>query len=150
MMRVEHALTDIRILKLAELYERAYERFILELTERYVKDPGVRGEVERLVSETDEHGARIATLLRELSSEATHGSFEVERAAILDILAVERAARDFYVKHLEDVHDPRVAALFRDLAREETHHVGIAEGALALADRTSRVRFSAPRGRPSR
>lgn len=138
-------LGDIRILKLAEMYERAYEGFVLEMATRYVRDPQIKKRLEALVSTTDGHGERIAAELARLSALVGEDEREsVERAALLDVLEVERSARGFYLRFVEEVHDPLVADLFRDLAREEGAHVRIAEDALAQNDkRSGRPRLSA-------
>ena len=133
---MDHRLGDIRILKLAEMYERAYEAFVLDLASRYVHDTEVVARLRALAGPADDHGARIAAELQRLNG--TLGEVDqaaLERAALQDVIAVERAAREFYIRFVEEVRDPRVADLFRHLAREEAAHVAIAEGALALSDR---------------
>lgn len=127
---------DIRLLKLAEMYERAFERFVLQMHQFHVEDEDVRRKLAPLLDPRDDHEGRILRELQRLNADvATHDAALIERAAILDIEEVERAAHEFYVRHLDDVHDARVAALFRELAREEDRHARIASEALALADR---------------
>lgn len=129
-------LDDIRILKLAQMYERAYERFVLEMAQRYVRDVDVQRALEQLAKPRDRHAERISRELTRLTSlvgDADRAS--LERAALLDVLEVERAAREFYVRFVEHAHDPKVATLFRELASEERRHETLAEGALALSDR---------------
>lgn len=141
-------LHDIRILKLAELHERAYEAFVLEMASRYVRDPEVQDAVRALVAAGDAHTDRITALLTELSARVPPDDVDdIERAALLDILAVERAAREFYLRHLEEAQDERVSRLFRDLLHEETLHVRAAEGALATHDRRRGPRPKQPSDR---
>lgn len=133
---MEHALSDLRILKLAELYESAYETFILEMAEKHVRDEAVRSELHKLAQPSGAHGRRVADAIQRLN--ARLGPVDraaVERAALLDVLEVERNARAFYMRYVEEIHDPEVAALFRALAREERWHIRIVEDALALSDR---------------
>lgn len=132
----ERVLGDVRILKLAEMYERAYEAFVLEMAERYVQDPDVRARLAKLTASTDKHGERIAAEIERLNAQLTDADrLGVERAALQDVIEVERAAREFYLRFLEEVHDKGVADLFRALAREEAAHVRIAEAALGVSDR---------------
>jgi rubrerythrin len=128
-------LDDIRLLKLAEMHERAYESFILEMADRYVRDEAARGEIRKLVGSTDDHGARIAKLLAELSAKVPSEKQPlVERAALLDIIDVEHLAREFYLPRIDQAHDKRVIELFRELARQEALHVRIAQDALRASD----------------
>lgn len=53
-------LSDIRILKMAEMYERAYEGFVPEMVERHVKDDSLKTRLRALAAPTDGHGERIA------------------------------------------------------------------------------------------
>jgi rubrerythrin len=129
-------LNDLRLLKLAEMYEEAYERFVLEVAGRIVQDEEVRRPLMTLVAPTDQHHERIVAQIERLNARVgPEGQRSVERAAILDVCEVERAAHDFYVRVADQVHDPEVARLFRALAREEAGHMRIAAGALALAER---------------
>lgn len=133
---VDPRLNDIRILKLAEMYERAYEGFVLEMAERYVWDPDIRGRVARLVAPADRHAERIAAELGRLSAladDADRAAFE--RAALRDVVEVERSARSFYLRYMDDLEDEGARKLFRELAKEESAHVRIAEDALALDER---------------
>lgn len=129
-------LSDIRILKLAEMYERTYEAFVLEMAAKYVQDAKVKESLAKLAGPSDKHGERISAHLERLNGslgEVDRAS--LERAALQDILEVERSARAFYLRFVEEVRDPEVAELFRELAREEGGHIRIAEGALALNGR---------------
>lgn len=125
---------DLRILKLAELYEDAYERFVREAALRTVEDPGMRAKLLRLAPLDDPHGARIAAERRRI--EARLGPADkpaVLVGTLLDVVEVERAARSFYLSALTQAHDPGLVKLFRELAREEETHVGIAEDVLGEA-----------------
>lgn len=129
-------LNDIRLLKLAELYERAYEQFVLELAENASDDPEVLERLKLLVSPDDRHGERISEQLERLNREVTLAErADVVRAAIMDVCDVERSAREFYVRHIDDLRDPQVAKLFRELAAEEARHARIATDALRVLDR---------------
>jgi len=129
-------LNDIRLLKLAQMYENAFERFVLQISKEHIHDPEVQRKLAALLDPRDDHEGRIRRELTRLNSEAdTKDVAAIERAAILDIEEVERAANLFYLRHLDDVRDPRVAELFRALAREEATHARIASEALALAHR---------------
>lgn len=140
-MRTE--LNDIRLLKLAEMYEAAYEHFIVELAERVVKDDEIRRGVMKLVAPTDMHGERIAAQLVRLNESVSEEDHEgILHAALLDVRDVERAARDFYLGHADQVHDPEVAKLFRNLAHEEGEHLRIAEGLLQLHQRKTGRAFA--------
>lgn len=124
-------LNDLRILKLAEMYETAYERFVHEMAERVVKDDKVRERL-RVITQDGHHErivAEIDRLNKTLSSEDAH---EVERAALLDVLEVERNSRDFFITHIDQLHDPRLVSLFRAIAQDEERHVEEAERALSL------------------
>lgn len=127
---------DIRILKIAEMYERAYESFVLEIAEKYVHDPAVKKLIHKLAGPNEKHGERIASAIERLNAQlGIVGRASLERAALRDVLDIERSARAFYMKYVEEVHDPGVAALFRALAHEEGEHIRIAEDALALCDK---------------
>lgn len=129
-------LSDIRILKLAEMYERAYEAFVIEMAQNYVTDLEIRQKLRKLVDPNDGHGERIAAALVRLNARvAPVDRASLERAALRDVLEVERSARAFYLRYVEEIHDTEAAQLFRQLAREEGEHVRIAEDALAISDR---------------
>lgn len=133
-MRAE--LHDLRLLKLAAMYEEAYERFVVEVADRVVEDPALRARLSRLVDPRDRHAERIAAATRRL--ERTLGPADragAVRAALMDVCDVERAARDFYRGMADRVHDGEVAGLFRALAGEEDAHLRIAEGVLRDAER---------------
>lgn len=129
-------LHDIRLLKLAEMYERSYERFVLEMAAQFPEDDDVQEHLRQLVGGEDDHGARITTELSRLNAEA--GDLDpvlIQRAALMDVVEVERTAREFYIKNADRAHDPAVASLFREMAREESQHIRLAEDALALVMR---------------
>lgn len=135
---MDPTLSDIRILKLAEMYERAYEAFVLEMAQKYVTDMDIRQKLRKLVDPNDGHGERIAAAIERLNQRVRDiDRASVERAALRDVLHVERSARAFYMKFVEEIHDPGVAVLFRTLAREESEHIRAAEDALAISDRKS-------------
>lgn len=126
---------DLRHLKLAELHELAYERFILDVALGTATDPRVRASLLRLVPEDERHHARIAEEMRRIDAALTSGErAEVTRAALLDVVEVERAARDMYLRLADKVHDPRLVALFRTLAKEAEGHVRLALDLVVLAD----------------
>jgi rubrerythrin len=127
-------LNDLRILKLAEMYEAAYERFVLEMANRVVKDEEVRKKLLTLA--TDDHHDRIVEEIDRLNAALSpEDQRQVERAALLDVVEIERASRDFFVAHADQVHDPRIVKLFRRIVREEEAHVRLAEEALGVHHR---------------
>lgn len=128
---------DLRHLKLAELYELAFERFVRDLAIVTIRDETARAEIlEKLVPESDPHAGRIREEIERLNAKVTDADMgDVERAALLDILDVERAAREAYLRLIDKAHDPRIVQLFRDLAREEAEHALFAERILVDADR---------------
>jgi hypothetical protein len=129
-------LNDIRLLKLAELYEGAFEQFIIELAARFVDDPAIIAKLAALNSPDDRHRERIVTEMERLNAQVDpEARIEITRAALLDIRDIETAARDFYMRQADQVHDPHVANLFKSLAREEEAHRRIAQDAIAMADR---------------
>lgn len=127
-------LHDIRILKLAEMYELAYERFILHIATTVIRDDALRRDLLKLAPSSDAHHDRIVQLLARLNAEldATE-ALAVEHAALLDVADVERAARDFYRAQAERATHPDVRRLLGDLAQEEEGHVRFAEDLLARA-----------------
>lgn len=139
----------MRLLKLAEMYERAFERFVLDISQRYVKDASIREKLAPILEGRDDHEGRIGRELVRLNAllGSAADAASVERAALLDILEVERAARAFYLRALEEVRDGQVIELFRVLAREEAVHAALVEQALALADRkrSAKAGADAPR-----
>lgn len=129
-------LNDIRLLKLAELYEAAFEQFIVELASRFIDDDAIRARLAALNSPQDRHRERIVSEMERLNAQIDPGDqFDVMRAALLDIRDVETAAREFYMRQADQVHDERVANLFQSLAREEEVHRRIAQETIAMADR---------------
>lgn len=123
-------LEDLRILRLAQLYERAYEDFVQEIASR-LADEDTRRRIEPLAPAQDDHAKRLqrhADRLRaRLREEDREGLLD---GALLDVVEVERAARAFYLQNADRVHDPAIARLFHDLAKEDLLHVRIAEDAL--------------------
>lgn len=131
------------------MYERAFERFVLDISQRYVKDASIREKLAPILEGRDDHEGRIGRELVRLNAllGSAADAASVERAALLDILEVERAARAFYLRALEEVRDGQVIELFRVLAREEAVHAALVEQALALADRkrSAKAGADAPR-----
>lgn len=129
------ALNDLRLLKLAEMYELSYERFLIEIAQRVVKDDDARAELMKLVDPKEDHHAQIVAELDRLNSQLSpEDQASVEIAALQDVLEVETAARDFYIQRVDQLHDPRLVSLFKNLARAEDDHVRVARHALALAE----------------
>lgn len=138
-------LNDIRLLKLAEMYEAAYEQFILEMATRYIEDPALRERLLQAASPEDRHAERIAAELERLNAAVgPQDRADIARAALLDVRDVERAARDFYLRHADEVHDRGVARLFRDLAREEDRHLQLAEELVRAVEHRSALRGARP------
>ena len=126
---------DLRQLKLAELYETAYERFILDVALRTVTDPRIRDALLTLAPAGDGHRRVLAEEVARIHAELTpEERAEVTRAALLDVVEVERAARDMYLRLADRVHDPRIVRLFRTLAKEEEAHVRLALDLVMLTD----------------
>lgn len=133
---MDPTLSDIGILKLAQMYERAYEEFVLEMAKKYVHDEDVKKRLAKLVGPADRHGERIVAEIERLNTSLGDvDRASLERAALRAVLHVERSARAFYMKFVEEIHDPGVAVLFRTLAREEAEHIRAAEDALAISDK---------------
>lgn len=119
-------LDDLRVLRLAELHERAYERFMLDVAEG-LPDEKTRERLLHLVH-SGEHGARLAREIARLSARLSpEDKAEAARASLLEVIDVERAALDLYMRHVDAVHDPSVVQLFHDLVREERENVRVAE-----------------------
>lgn len=129
--------TDLRLLKLAELYEDAYERFVRDVALRTIADPTMRARLLQLAPPEDDHAKRIHA-----ERERVEASLEPEDepavilGALTDVLEVERAARNFYLASLQETYDPKIAQLFRQLAREEEKHTDLARGILRDAEAT--------------
>lgn len=122
---------DLRILRLAQLYEDAYEAFVRHVAREVVTDEALRRRLERLAPPDDAHAARIRELLSRAAARlGPEDAPAIERAAILDVVDVERAAREFHLRNVDELHDPDAVALFRLLAREEAERVRAAEEAL--------------------
>ncbi|MHB8605863.1 MAG: ferritin family protein [Thermoplasmatota archaeon] len=135
---MKREINDLRILKLAEMYEIAYERFVLDVALGIVPEGRVRSRLLTLAGPSDGHHERIVNEMKRLNAGLTAAEqAEIVAAAVLDVVEVERAAHDFYSRFAEQLHDPEIARLFRDLANEESGHVAIAERALGeLAERS--------------
>lgn len=127
---MSQATEDLRILRLAQMYEKAYEAFVAEVAAGLADDE-TRRRLAPLLPDKDEHALRISR-----EAERIEGSLGARdepalvAAALADVVDVERAARELYHRQADRAHDPRVAALFRDLAREESRHLRAAEDAL--------------------
>jgi hypothetical protein len=138
--------SDLRLLKLAELYEEAYEGFIVRLATQVVGDRIAREGLSRLVDPSDRHGERIAELLVALSADLRpEDAHHVEAAALEDVIQVEESARDFYQATQAKLHDPRARELFQRLAQEEEGHARIARALLESYRKRHGLREAAPR-----
>lgn len=127
---------DIRLLKLAEMYEEAYEGFVLQMATQVVDDAELQTMLMQLVDPADAHGERIAEELDRLNQNVGDElRQDIVIAALNDVIEVERAARDFYRSHAGSVHDREVRALFEELAEAEDRHHEIAKTALRTARR---------------
>lgn len=127
---MSEAVEDLRILSLAQMYEDAYERFVHDVAMRDA-DPATRKRLAALTSPQDRHGELLrAHADRIRGTLSPDEGPEVVTSAIADVVEVERAAREFYLQHIDRIHDPALARLFRALAHEEELHVEIAERAL--------------------
>ncbi|HWH07750.1 MAG TPA: hypothetical protein VNX21_01025 [Candidatus Thermoplasmatota archaeon] len=126
---------DLRHLKLAELHESAYERFVVEVATGVVEDPRIRAALLALAPVGGGHHPRLAGEMARINAELTPAErAEVTRAALLDVVEVERAARDLYLRLADRVHDPRLVRLFRALAKDEERRVRLAQDLVVLAD----------------
>lgn len=133
---MRHEVNDVRILKLAELYEVAYERSVADIAAQFAEDAMILEGLSRLVSPEARHPERIVEALERLNARlGSRDRSDLLRAALLDVRDVERSALEFYTRQADRVHDADVAALFRALAHDESEHVRIAEGLIKLADR---------------
>jgi len=127
--------TDLRLLKLAELYEDAYERFVRDVARGSIENEAMRSRLLHLAPPEDEHAKRIRAERKRIeASLKPEDGPAVVLGALIDIVEVERAARNFYLSALKEVHDPKLVALFRQLARDEETHTSIAEGVLHDAE----------------
>lgn len=125
-------LEDLRMLKLAEMYEMAYERFVNEMAERVVRSGEAHHVLKDIAPRAGAHRERIAHHLARLSDLLDPSSQQkLEQAALQDVVDLETAGREFYVRGAARLHDPLVSALFHDLAREEGEYARLAEGALS-------------------
>jgi rubrerythrin len=123
---------DLRLLKLAELYESAYEGFIVQMATQVVGDDEARAQLFRLVDPADDHAGRVAELMTVLNDRLdARGRRHLAVAALEDVVEIERSARDFYRSHAPKAHDAAVRGLFEELARAEEEHARIASKALA-------------------
>jgi hypothetical protein len=126
-------LHDLRLLKMAQWQEEAHEGFLVGMTDRYVRDPEVRGKVLALAGPVARHHRRLAEEAGRIAGRLTEEEQAgLARAALLDVRDVEQERREFYLRHADDLRDPALARLFRDLARAEGRHVQVAEEALAM------------------
>lgn len=133
-------LGDLRVLRLAEIHERAYERFLRDVAER-LDDPQTQSRLTRL-ADSDERAQRIAREIARLVAKLSpEDQGEAARADLLEVIDVEREALDFYVRHVDAVHDPALVQLFHDLARQGRDHVHVAE--TVLDEHTMRARHAA-------
>lgn len=121
---------DLRILRLAKLYEDAYHAFIRDAL-REQADPGTREKLAALlppqnkhVDELERQEARLRSQLRDADAP------QLAAGVLADIVDVERATREFYFQNADRIHDPALAQLFRELARDGTRQGEIAEAAL--------------------
>lgn len=134
MLMSDDVASDLRFLTLAELYEDAYERFVRDVALRVVEDEATRAHLLRLAAPDQTHAARILAERQRIEATLGPGSKSmIIMGALLDVVDVERAARNFYLSALGELHDPKLAALFRELAHEEGEHTEIAEGILREA-----------------
>ncbi|HLE97353.1 MAG TPA: hypothetical protein VI997_08285 [Candidatus Thermoplasmatota archaeon] len=132
MGRTSELLGDVRILKLAEMYEAAYGRFLRDDAMRYAFGQPARDALSELGA--GDHERRIDSEILRLNAEIGQAEpEELERAALEDVLEIERTAHEFYEKAAQRVHDPDVARLFAQLARDEARYVAIASRALGIA-----------------
>lgn len=137
---VDSLMNDIRLLRLAEMYESAFEAFVVELAARDIRDASLRKELLTVISPDEDHGGRVQTEMQRLHEAlGPEAAAALERGAILDVIDIERAAREFYMTHVDSVHDPRVVKLFRELAMEEDRHARIAERVLVKSGHSARV-----------
>lgn len=119
-------LDDLRVLRLAELHARAYERFVLDVADR-LTDEKTRARLLHLAASGD-HSGRIAHEIERLSSKLSpEDQAEAARASLLEVIDVKRAALDLYMRHVDAVHDPAVVQLLHDFVREERDNVRVAE-----------------------
>lgn len=129
-------LDDLRALRLAELHERAYERFVRDVAE-HVADEGARADLAGIAASDD--AARIAAEIERLRAKLSpEDAADAARASLLDVLDVERAGLEFYVKHVDAVHDPALVQLFHDLAQRKRDRIHVAE--TILDEHTLRTR----------
>jgi hypothetical protein len=138
---------DIRLLKLAELYEEAYERFVITMATQVVEDPDVRARLMRLVDPADDHGGRIHDQLERLNGMlGQKDATSILLGALVDVCEVEMSARDFYLDHADDAHDPKVRELFHELAKAEAAHLRIAQQTLREAKKRAGLDVDRPVG----
>lgn len=133
-MSMRREVNDLRILKLAEMYEISYERFVAEVARRIVRDEEVREKLMQFLPDGEDHHARIVQHMTRLNAKlAPEDHAAVEIGALEDVLEVELAARKFYAEHADQLHDPQIVQLFRELASAEEKHVRLARQVLDLA-----------------
>jgi rubrerythrin len=123
-------LEDLRILRLARMYEHAYESFVQTVASEHLDDE-TRALLAPLAPERDRHEERVQEAIDRIERSMPAGEERaLMRSVLLDVVEVERAAREFYLDHLDRVHDKDAVRLFHELAAEEARHVEVAERAL--------------------
>ncbi len=134
-------LNDLRILKLAQMHEQAFSRFVGEVATPQIQDESLRDHLAHIAPPTDRTHARLAAEAERLSSSvgANHHANR-ERALLLDILELAEAEREFYVRHMDELHDPRAVRLFRELVHVQEERVQQARRLLRAADARSSER----------
>lgn len=138
---------DLRLLKLAEMYALARERFVAEIEAHVVDDPDVRAVLQRLIASHGGQRARLASEILQLNAGIhPEAHAEVVRAALLDIREAEEDAREFYRAHADRLREVPLAHLFQALAQEAARDARLAEDALRLADRKARRAAMRARG----
>lgn len=122
------AVSDLRYLKVAELYERACSRFVRELASQASQDARIQTALSSLAPDLNERAERVATEIARLSAPLRpEDAHETIRAVLLGVIDLERAARRFYILTIDRVHDPSVLQLFRSLASQIDEHEKITE-----------------------
>lgn len=116
---------DLRVLRLARMYEEAFAAFV----------ESIAGAPAR-----DDHGARLAASEARLRTLLEPEDIvELARSELLDVVEVERAARAIYLRFADEVHDPALARLFRELAAHEVEHVRRAQAAVSASRNAMRA-----------
>lgn len=124
-------INDLRILQMAQMYEEAFERFVQQMAAAAADDPEVKRLLGLLSPPDDPHRARLAAEVRRTRARLGPGHRPaLQRAAVSDVVDVEKAAHEFYLGHRGRLHDPALRDLFGMLADEEAEHVRLAQEAL--------------------